>query len=567
MGTAACKSAKSVSQIQQTEDNKTIVVGVFGLDDAGKTSIIRAIDGDPTENVPPTSSSKTVLIMNPLNETTNRTDRTKTKQRIQLIDVSGDKRYREQSWSQFYDRIHGFIFVFDASEKRRFRENQDVLADLLEHDQLQKKPFLIFANKQDQRGAINNEYDLKRKLNIERLQAKYKLELCTALPQDDDNNVDESIQQGFTWLIQSITNNFTELNARVSKTKSKPLSHSLSNGNGMNKDTDSHTKITSQKLPDINMNKSKSKTYSDGENEDRPLSNGLLKKKKLLGTSNNNQSSLQKSRDNELKAFRSTYESFPEDTPWSISTSVLKSTRSDDILSRFNTRTSLANDSKRRDVSPLVRDLKSYTNGSSSHKHDNYSDDDEHNNNYSQRSKTTNRPKSSTGVYNDDYYSSSSKTTSHTSNRNDYSTANSQYRSKSSGNDDYHYTSTKPAVTSRYGGDDDNDDDYYSSLKSKYNGGNRSFPPPKPVSQSKFEDDDDDDAYYPSSSIKATSRSTYDDGDDDDAYPSAPRITDHSSSYNNYNGYRSRLENESFFTSNNGSNSLNRSRKNNYYDY
>lgn len=81
--------------------------------------------------------------MPPLNETTNRTDKTKTKQRIQLIDVSGDKRYREQSWSQFYNQIHGFIFVFDASEKQRFRENQDILADLLEHDQLQNKPFLM----------------------------------------------------------------------------------------------------------------------------------------------------------------------------------------------------------------------------------------------------------------------------------------------------------------------------------------------------------------------------------------------------------------------------------------
>lgn len=31
------------------------------------------------------------------------------------------------------------------------------------------------ANKQDQRGAVSNEYDLKRRLNIERSKADYKL--------------------------------------------------------------------------------------------------------------------------------------------------------------------------------------------------------------------------------------------------------------------------------------------------------------------------------------------------------------------------------------------------------
>ncbi|UJR21281.1 hypothetical protein I4U23_024373 [Adineta vaga] len=528
--------------------------------------------------------SKTILITYPFTETTNRTDK---KQRIQLIDVSGERRFRQQSWSQFYDQIHGLIFVFDASERNRFKENQEVLADLLEDDQIQNKPILIFANKQDQRGAITNEHDVKRKLNIERLKTKHKLELCTALPQDDENNVDESIQQGFSWLIQTITDNYTALNSRINKTKNtrkdKQLNHSLNDENGINnkhlfeKNTDPRSKITSEKLPSINLNKSKTKAYSDDENEEE--SHGYTKKKKVLGTTNSNQASLKKTHDNQLKAFRSTYESFPEETPWSISTSLLKATKSDDTLSRLNTRTSLTNDLRRRDVSPLVHDLRSYTNGSS-FKRDNYNDDEEQNFNYSQKSKPNNRfssniGKSSTSTYDkDDYQNSRNRHTLVTTKKpydddddDDYSTSKSQNRSRYDDDDD-RYTS-KPNTNSKYNDyDDDDNNDHYGSSKptthSTYNNANRSFPSSKPVYHSKYDEDDDD---YPPSSSRAVGRSSYNDDNDDE--PNAPKKSNYTSSYNNYNGdngYRSHYGNESFFTSNNGLNSSSRSRKSTYYD-
>ncbi len=92
---------------------------------------------------------------------------------------------------------------------------------------------------------------------------------------------------------------------------------------------------------------------------------------------------MKKSTNNEPKAFRSTYESFPEETPWSASTT-LKMTKSDDMLPRLNTKSSITSDTKRKTVSPLVHDTKSYTNGSLS-KRDHVSDDDE--DSYGQKSK------------------------------------------------------------------------------------------------------------------------------------------------------------------------------------
>jgi GTPase SAR1 family protein len=84
--------------------------------------------------------SVSTMIENPLNE---KNDRNKNQQRIKIIDVSGERKYRQKSWSQYYDQIHGLIFVIDASEKERINENQETLEDLLKDEKLKDKPILM----------------------------------------------------------------------------------------------------------------------------------------------------------------------------------------------------------------------------------------------------------------------------------------------------------------------------------------------------------------------------------------------------------------------------------------
>jgi GTPase SAR1 family protein len=93
----------------------------------------------PTRSVDPTIGSKKSIVPYP---TTGKGEN-KSQERITIIDVSGDKKFRERSWSEFYDQIHGLIFVIDASEKRRITENKDILDDLLENDELRDKPILM----------------------------------------------------------------------------------------------------------------------------------------------------------------------------------------------------------------------------------------------------------------------------------------------------------------------------------------------------------------------------------------------------------------------------------------
>ena len=81
------------------------------------------------------------MVTDPLSNEKN--DKNKNQQRIKIIDVSGEKRYRLQSWSQYYDQIHGLIYVIDASESDLLSENQETLDKLLKNEKLKDKPILM----------------------------------------------------------------------------------------------------------------------------------------------------------------------------------------------------------------------------------------------------------------------------------------------------------------------------------------------------------------------------------------------------------------------------------------
>jgi hypothetical protein len=172
--------------------------------------------------------------------------------------------------------------------------------------------------------------------------------------------------------------------------------------------TDYRSTINSTKLPNLDLNKTKTKTsghetYDEDDddirsrpnisrsiydNNDHNQSNltstsGFNKKKKVIGATGNDVS-IKKSNSNEPKSFRSSYEPFPEEAPWSSST--IKTTKPDDNISKFYTKPLLTNDSTKRTMSPLVHDTKPY-NSSSITKRSNRSDDDDDDFNQKQKLK------------------------------------------------------------------------------------------------------------------------------------------------------------------------------------
>ena len=54
-------------------------------------------------------------------------------------------------------QVHGLIFVVDSSSVDRLEEAKEAFSTITRHEKIKGKPLLIFANKQDLEGAINED--------------------------------------------------------------------------------------------------------------------------------------------------------------------------------------------------------------------------------------------------------------------------------------------------------------------------------------------------------------------------------------------------------------------------
>lgn len=182
---------------------KTIVLLMTGIDNAGKTSVLNRISGDVSQIVLPTIGFRTVTL------------KYKTC-RIKIYDIGGGPHIRS-IWKNYYSDVHGIIYVVDASDLPRLTESKDVLNDVITHVHISGKPVLLLANKQDLRGAID-ELDIVDNLNVEELANSMKcptrVEICSCI----DTHIKEiAILEGYRWLLETILRQYNTLNSRVKR--------------------------------------------------------------------------------------------------------------------------------------------------------------------------------------------------------------------------------------------------------------------------------------------------------------------------------------------------------------
>ena len=91
----------------------------LGLDNAGKTTCVAALKGEPTEDATQTwgFNSETVDL---------------SKFAVEVYDLGGGKSIRRM-WENYYAEIHGIIFVVDASDESRLQEAKTTFQEVLWH--------------------------------------------------------------------------------------------------------------------------------------------------------------------------------------------------------------------------------------------------------------------------------------------------------------------------------------------------------------------------------------------------------------------------------------------------
>jgi len=158
---------------------------MLGLDDAGKTTILKAFAGEDIHGISPTLGFNIKTLTFPPNY------------KLNVWDVGGQQTIRSY-WRNYYEQTDGLIFVIDSAHQRRLTEVKQELQQLLKQEKLAGASLLIFANKQDLPGALSHQ-QIAEALNLSEMNADrhYSIVSCSAVS-------GTGLRDGIQWIVQDI---------------------------------------------------------------------------------------------------------------------------------------------------------------------------------------------------------------------------------------------------------------------------------------------------------------------------------------------------------------------------
>lgn len=165
---------------------------ILGLDNAGKTTIVKRLTGKDVYSISPTLG----FDINTLDF---------EDYRLNLWDVGGQQTIRAY-WRNYFEQTDGLIWVIDSADVARMQDCRKELENLLQEERLAGASLLILANKQDLTGALTSEQivdQLALKSVIGR-KRHWQVFPCSAFSTKDDEEVESALTDHLAWLIQDI---------------------------------------------------------------------------------------------------------------------------------------------------------------------------------------------------------------------------------------------------------------------------------------------------------------------------------------------------------------------------
>lgn len=155
----------------------------LGLDNAGKTSILRQLSDDDITHVASTQGFQIKkLIAGGV--------------KLDVWDTGGQRASRYY-WRQYFKEADVIIYVVDAADPPRILEARRELEHLLEEEKVAGVPMLIFANKQDLIGAMSAE-EITMALNLSDLRdRRWHIRACSA-------KTGEGLDEGISWVVRQV---------------------------------------------------------------------------------------------------------------------------------------------------------------------------------------------------------------------------------------------------------------------------------------------------------------------------------------------------------------------------
>lgn len=164
------------------KDEQEARILMLGLDNAGKTTILKKLSQEDISHIMPTQGFNIKSLV-------------QDGFKLNVWDIGGQKSIRPY-WSNYFDSTDGLIYVVDSSDSRRLEESSQELKELLAEDKLQGVPILVFANKQDILQAVPAE-DIWGALELGNVSERLlNIQACSAKNGD-------GLEEGMAWLIEN----------------------------------------------------------------------------------------------------------------------------------------------------------------------------------------------------------------------------------------------------------------------------------------------------------------------------------------------------------------------------
>ncbi|RKP25194.1 ADP ribosylation factor [Syncephalis pseudoplumigaleata] len=174
---------------QQKEKEMRLLM--LGLDNAGKTTLLKRINGDPIDDISPTLGFNIKTFEH-------------QSYKLNVWDVGGQTSLRSY-WRNYFERTDGLVWVVDAGDRARMADCKRELDNLLKEERLAGASLLVLANKQDLSGAMTVD-EIADALALQAIEThRWHIEPCSA-------KTGEHLLDGLDWLVEDIASRLYLLN-------------------------------------------------------------------------------------------------------------------------------------------------------------------------------------------------------------------------------------------------------------------------------------------------------------------------------------------------------------------
>ncbi|PHJ22612.1 adp-ribosylation factor-like protein 2 [Cystoisospora suis] len=167
------------------QKEKELRLLMLGLDNAGKTTIVKRINGQDWNTVSPTLGFSISSF-----EYRN--------YKLNIWDVGGQRTIRS-FWRNYFEETDGVVWVVDSADRPRMQVCREELHKLMKEERLAGATLLIFANKQDVPSSLT-AFEISKALELDKMRGSRHWNVVACSAREGAGLID-----GLAWLVDDIS--------------------------------------------------------------------------------------------------------------------------------------------------------------------------------------------------------------------------------------------------------------------------------------------------------------------------------------------------------------------------